>query len=231
MIPPEENAFSVFYVDDSGAEETGIVSASWLECSARDWHSVRDHWLDMRRKLSRTYGVAASTVLHSTLFVGGRKNPSNDPRFNATKEMRHEAMEFVLGSLGGCSELRIGTIYRRTDKRKAEFFTEKVDLFGRLFAHLDTRLGEAGENGMIYVDGRERGAERYRRAFRSRQRRNIIEEPNFQQAKGRQLLQAADVVAWTTYQSILRYPGKERFAGWYDTYLRHLDVHGGPTVV
>jgi Protein of unknown function (DUF3800) len=229
MLP--QRTLRLFYIDDSGANDTGIASASWLECSANDWHAVRSHWLDMRRKLNRTYGVPASTVLHSTDFVGGRKEPSSDPRFNASKEMRHEAMEFVLGSLGECGDVRIGTLYRRTDSRKSDFFAEKLDLFGRLFAHLDTRLGDAGEIGIIYVDGREKEAEGYSRAFRSRRRRNIIEEPNFQQAKGRQLLQAADVIAWTAYQSILRYPGKERVAGWYDTYLRALDVHGGPLAV
>jgi hypothetical protein len=229
MSPLEGNPGRIFYVDDSGAEETGIVSASWIECSAHDWQSVRGKWLDMRRRLYTTCAVPASTELHSTHFVGGRENPSNDPEFNKSKKRRHEAMELILDALSGCAALQVGTIYRRTDKRGSDFNKERIDLFGQLIGHLDTRLNEAGEIGMIYVDGRETPP--HRKEFRSRHRNNIIEEPNFCLAERVQLLQAADVVAWTSYQSILRHPNKEVIANWYDTYLRGRDVHNGPMLM
>jgi hypothetical protein len=38
----------------------------------------------------------------------------------------------------------------------------------------------------------------------------------------------ADLVAWSTYQALLRNPQNRYAWDWYDTYLRPHDVNGGP---
>lgn len=58
--------------------------------------------------------------------------------------------------------------------------------------------------------------------------RSIIEDPLFQGSHLSQPVQVADLTAWTTYQHLLRHPGKRQFWGWYEQYLRALDVNRGP---
>ena len=104
-----------------------------------------------------------------------------------------------------------------------------MQVYEALVAHLDERVGAAGEVGMILMDG-DGTATGYYNAHRALKlaHRNIIEDPLFVPAHRSAWVQMADLVAWTAYQGLLRHPGKRFAWNWYDEHLRASDVNGGP---
>jgi hypothetical protein len=220
----------LFYADDSGAEDTGYVVYSWIECSMGDsWRVGLRGWLDFRKKLYVLHGIPPAYELHATKFIRGVGNPSTRPAWNRRKQNRSVVMSAALSAIGGCPVLRVGTVYRRTRERGSAYQAQREQVYDALVAHLDTRLGAAGEFGMIVMDG-DGSVTRYCNAHRALKldHRNIIEDPLFLPAHRSAWVQMADLVAWTAYQSLLRHPGK-RFAWlWYDQHMLARDVNGGP---
>lgn len=226
---PSPSTVRMFYVDDSGAHDTGYVVYGWVELPIEAWRTGLRAWLDMRRQLYADYRIPPATELHATKFVGGRQSPSTDPAVNASKRDRRHAMQTALASIGATPELGIGVAYRITTATGRDYARERDDLYRALVDRLDTRLGDAGELGMIFMDG-DGSASGYYAAHRGMKlaHRNVIEDPLFQHSHRSQLVQMADLIAWTSYQALLRHPGKRFAWDWYDTYLRASDVNGGP---
>jgi hypothetical protein len=195
-----------YYIDDSGAEKSGIVTYSWIEFDAGRSKSLMRTWLTLRERLNAEYGVSVYADLHAS-------------------SARVPAMELILHTLGNYPFIRIGTVYRRTDKKGADFYQEKIALFGKLLSSIDAAVDNEA-TAALFVDGK--GSHRLRAQYKTL-RPQAIRTLEFKPAKETQLLQATDIVAWTTYQSIAKNPGKEVAATWYETYLRPRDVRGGPT--
>ena len=77
----------LFYADDSGAEDTGIVVFSWIECGIGDWRVGLRGWLDLRKDLYARHGwpeccgevmcylAAADPAPDAPLPPGGRRAP------------------------------------------------------------------------------------------------------------------------------------------------------------
>ena len=222
----------LFYADDSGAEDTGIVVFSWIECGIGDWRVGLRGWLDLRKDLYARHGIPPAYELHATKFVRGVGNPSTNAGWNRRKQNRSQVMREALTSIGGSSELGIGTAYRRTAARGVAYQAQREQVYDALVAHLDARLSAAGEYGMIFMDG-DGTATGYYDAHRALKlaHRNIIEDPLFVPADRSAWVQMADMVAWTAYQSLLRHPGKRFAWRWYDWYLLARDVNGGPVAL
>lgn len=218
-----------FYVDDSGAHDTGFIVYSWLEVTPRCWAPGLRHWLNLRKELYADYQVGADEELHANVLYGGRGMPSTSTQVNASKKARHKLLERALEEIGKNEDVRLGTVYRQTTAKGKAYAVERANLYEALLAHLDKRLAAAGEYGTIHMDG-DGSDPTYIRAHRSLKldTRRILEDPYFQSSHVSQWVQMSDLVAWTTYQSILKYPGKEIPAGWYDKHLRVRDVNGGP---
>lgn len=221
-----------FYIDDSGAEDTGFVVYSWIECTVPDWRTGLRAWLDLRKELYARYQIPPSAELHSTKFIAGRGNPSINPGVNMSKQARHAAAERALAAIGGCPELVVGTVYRTTIARRKAYAAERDAVYAELVGHLDRRLGTAGEYGVLVMDGNGT-APGYYSAHRGLKlgSRNIIEDPMFVPAHRSQWVQMADFAAWSAYQGLLRHSGKEFAWDWYDRHLGPCDVNGGPLVV
>lgn len=222
----------LFYVDDSGAEDTGFVVYSWIECGVGDWRHGLRSWLDLRKDLYARHGIPPAYELHATKFIRGVGNPSTSAGWNRRKQNRSQVMRDALSTISSTSELGIGTAYRRTTARGAAYHAQRGQVYDVLVTHLDTRLGTAGEYGMIFMDG-DGTAAGYYNAHRALKlaHRNIIEDPLFVPAHRSAWVQMADLVAWTAYQSLLRHPGKRFAWPWYDRYLLANDVNGGPMVL
>lgn len=223
----------LFYVDDSGAEETGWAVFAWIECTFPNWANGLQAWLDLRTSLYAEHRIPPSAELHATQFVNGRGNPSQNPGVNMSKRVRQAVAEQALATICACPELHVGAVYRQTSARKKEYAAERDAAYIGLVDHLDTRLGGAGEHGMIIMDGNGTAANAYYAAHRGLKlsARNLVEDPLFVPAHRSAWVQMADFVAWTTYQSLQRHPGKQFTWDWYDRYLRTCDVNGGPVRV
>ncbi|MFI0446922.1 DUF3800 domain-containing protein [Actinomadura sp. 6N118] len=222
-------AVRLYYVDDSGAHDTGYVVYAWIELGIQHWRGVLRHWLDMRKQMYANYKIPPAAELHATKLVGGRGEPSTDPRVNASKWERRRVVQVALQTIGSTPGLRVGTIYRVTTATGRGYARERDEVYRRLVDHLDTRLGAAGELGMIFMDG-DGTAGGYYNAHRGMKLayRSIVEDPLFQCSGRSQLVQMADLVAWTSYQALLRHPGKRYAWDWYDAHLRASDINGGP---
>ena len=219
----------MFYVDDSGAHATGYVVYSWVELAVHHWKSGLRCWLDLRKRMYADYRIPPAVELHATKLAGGRGEPSTDPAVNASKRDRRRVVQHALETIGSMSGVRVGTVYRVTRATGRAYARERDELYARLVDHLDTRLGSADELGMIFMDG-DGSAHGYYGAHRGMKLayRSIIEDPLFQHSHRSQLVQMADLVAWTSYQALLRHPGKSYAWKWYDAYLRGADINGGP---
>ncbi|MEO3861612.1 DUF3800 domain-containing protein [Acrocarpospora sp. B8E8] len=219
----------LFYIDDSGAESTGFIVYSWIECAIEDWRLILRGWLDLRKELYAQYGIPPAYELHATKFIRGIGNPSTNLGWNRRKQNRSIVMREALAAIGSTPALKTGTAYRRTSMRGGAYQVERDQVYEVLVANLDARVGAAGEFGMIFMDG-DGTATGYYNAHRALKlaHRNIIEDPLFVPAHRSAWVQMADLVAWTAYQSLLCHPGKRFAWQWYDEYLLTCDVNSGP---
>lgn len=226
---PPAAGFRLFYVDDSGAPDTGYIVYSWIEVTPACWAPGLRYWLDLRKALYADFQVGADEELHATALYGGRGMPSTSSLVNASKKQRHELLERAIETIGANADIQLGTVYRHTAARGKSYTAERAALYDELISHLDQRLLVAGEYASIFMDGN--GSDpTYFRAHRNLTLagRRVLEDPLFQRSHVSQWVQMADLVAWTTYQSILRHPGKALPASWYEKHLRRRDVNGGP---
>jgi hypothetical protein len=233
MTTPAAGGVRLYYVDDSGAEDTGYAVFAWIECTFPNWGDGLQAWLDLRKKLYARYQIPPAVELHATKFISGRGNPSQNPGVNISKRARQDVAEQALATICGCPEFQVGVVYRQTAARQKGYAVERDATYVGLVNHLDTRLSAAGEHGMILMDGNGTGAHRYYSAHRRLKLdgRNLIEDPLFIPAHRSAWVQMADFVAWTAYQGLQRHPGKQFSWDWYDRYLRGCDVNGGPLAV
>ena len=222
----------LFYVDDSGVEATGWIVYSWVECAIPDWASAHQGHLDLRRKIYTQFAIPTSYELHSAPFIAGAGTPSTDLEWNRHKRHRSQVLTMALTYLADATELRVGTVYRHTEKRRREYAAEKADVYAELVGHLDTRLGAADEHGMLFMDGdgTDVSYARVHRRLRNDTRR-IVEDPVFQASHQTYWIQLADIVAWSAYQHLQRDPRRGFAWDWYTTHLAPSDTNGGPIPV
>jgi hypothetical protein len=142
-VPPASGV-RFFYVDDSGAQETGYIVYSWIECTAPGWADGLHAWLGLRRELYAEYQIPPAAELHSTKFIAGRGHPSTNPGVNMSKQAREDVAQRALAAIGACPELRVGTVYRKTSARRRAYAAERDVVYTELVNHLDTRLSTAG---------------------------------------------------------------------------------------
>ncbi|HEU5474802.1 MAG TPA: DUF3800 domain-containing protein [Actinophytocola sp.] len=227
--PDPASPVRLFYVDDSGAEETGYIVYSWIECTVTSWANGLLSWFRFRRELYASYRIRPSVELHSTRFIANRGRPSTNLGVNMSWQARHDVAVRALAAIGQCPDLKVGTVYRRTSARRRGYATERDTVYIELVRWLDERLGGAREYGVVVMDG-DGTAAGYCDAHRSLRlpTRRIIEDPMFVPAHRSHWVQMADIAAWSAYQSLLRHPGKRFAWDWYDRYLGPSDVNGGP---
>src|SRR5690606_4272314 len=109
---------------------------------------------------------------------------------------------------------------------------ERKAVYAALVRRWDTNLGARGEVGIVNMDGNGSDPS-YRTAHRALKlnTRNLIEDPLFHDSKRSQLIQMADLVAWTTYAHLHRHAGNKFAANWYKDFLRPSDSNGGPILI
>lgn len=151
-FPPAAPA-RLFYVDDSGVEDTGWAVFAWIECTFANWCGGLRAWLDLRKSLYAEYQIPPSAELHATQFINGRGNPSQNPGVNMSKKARQAVAEQALATICACPDLHVGAVYRQTPARKKAYAVEREATYAGLVDHLDSRLAAVAEHGMVIMDG------------------------------------------------------------------------------
>lgn len=224
--------FRLHYVDDSGSPNTGYVLYSWIQMTPDLWNGCLRHWLDYRKELFAHFQIPVAVELHTTKFIGRRDRPSTNPKVNRSVADMREVLRLGLETIGTCPGLQVGTVWTNTNHTGSAYNIAKGALYANFITKLEDRLAAAGEYGQVFMDG-DGSDPSYRQAHRTLKlgSRRIIEDPLFQGSHLSQLVQMADMAAWTAYQSILKHPAKRFCHTWYDQYLGGSDINGGPLLL
>lgn len=222
----------MLYIDDSGAERDGLIVYGWIECRPERWRHALRTILQMRTGLYRDYLVPPARELHATEFVNGRGRISiRDDGEDKTewKTLGRKVARVCLEMLANCEDISIGAVYRHTTAKGSDFHQEKGQTYQKLLEMLDAQHREEGSYVLVGMDGN--GTDPiYRDAHRSLalDTRHVIEDPMFHESKQSQLMQMADLVAYTAFCHLNRHEGNEFAWDWYENYLVFRDCQRGP---
>lgn len=224
----------LLYVDDSGRPQSGIVVFGWIEVSPDRWSDVLGSWIDLRRMLWREYGIPVARELHTTEVVNGRGRVSahmplrhvhNGVEF--WKDFGREVAELCLDAIRCCAGARVGAVWRRIDPM--DLSSAKAATYSALIRRWEAELASANSLGVVLMDG-DGSDTSYRAAHRSLKLsdRRVVEDPLHLDSRSSQLIQMADLVAWTAYAHIDRHVSNEFAWNWYANYLAERDPQRGP---
>ena len=122
-----------------------------------------------------------------------------------------------------CSEgLTVGSVYRKGDP--AHLAATKRELYRDLIMRFENELASTDSLGVVVMDG-DGSDSSYRTTHRQLKldERRIIEDAIHLDSKSSQLVQMADLVAWSAYAAVDRHPRNEFAWGWYEQYLAERD--------
>ncbi len=220
----------LIYVDDSGVENTGWIVFGWLDCTHEAWRTCLRELLEMRKELYRAHGVPVSQELHTTKYVSGRTRIApNAPLNTKWKDLGRAVAVRCLETLRDCSHISTGAAYRYTDARGKAYAQEKAATYAALVQRWDVNLAGRSEVGLVNMDG-DGSDPTYFAAHRALtlNTRHLIEDPMFHDSRRSQLIQMADLVAWSTYAHLNKHAGNQFAHNWYEDYLLSSDANGGP---
>lgn len=225
----------MLYVDDSGSEPSGLIVYGWIECDPTRWRYALRALLELRKALYRDHQVPPTEELHATKFVNGRTRIStagSDSDNTEWKTLGRAVAVQCLEAIAACADLRVGAVYRQTTLRGRGYYEER----GRVYLDLINRWNNEHRDDDTYafvsMDGNGTDPH-YLNAHRalSLDTRHIIEDPMFHDSKRSQLVQMADLVAYTTFVSLNPHQGNEFARDWRKTYLDGNDVNSGPLMI
>lgn len=222
----------MLYVDDSGSVESGLIVYGWIECSPEGWCHALRAILELRKALYRDHGVPASQELHATKFVNGRSRITSraDPRDRTEwKTLGRAVAQQCLRSIASSADIFVGAVYRRTAATGSDYHRERAAVYLRLVQELDAQHRSDGTLALISMDG-DGSDPSYHDAHRSLSldTRHIIEDPVFHDSRRSQLVQMADLVAYTAFCHLNRHAGNVYAWNWYADHLAASDTRRGP---
>lgn len=224
----------ILYVDDSGRPQAGLAIYGWVEFHPNRWSAVLETWLDTRKRLWREFSVPVTTELHTTEYVNGRgrispKIPERHIHDGVEhwKDFGREVAEECLETMRCTEGLRVGAVWRRGNPRKIH--QTKTDTYAALVHRLEKELVLSDSLGLVFMDG-DGSDPSYRSTHRKLdlKKRRVIEDAVHIDSRSSQLVQMADLVAWSANASIDKHAGNQFAQGWYNQYLAARDPHRAP---
>ena len=232
-----EHLERMMYVDDSGHPATGLVVYGWIEFAPDHWAGVLRNWLDTRKRLWREFGVPIVQELHTTEYVNGRGRisrgvPERHVHAGAEywKDFGREVAVECLQTLRSTEGLRVGAVWRRGPPQ--DIARTRQDTYAALVTQVERELAAEQILGIIVMDGNGSDPS-YRSTHRNLKlaERRVIEDAIHLDSRASQLVQMADLVAWSAYAHLDRH-ARNRFAWrWYSEYLSERDPSRAPREV
>lgn len=224
----------LIYVDDSGHPQSGLVVYGWIEFSPDRWATVLQAWLTTRKKLWRDFAIPVVQELHTTEYVNGRGRISTripDQHVLAGvphwKDFGREVAAECLETLRSTEGLTVGAVWRRGDPDDQH--QTKREAYAALVNRFENELVRADSLALVFMDGD--GTDTSYRSTHRRLRlsdRRVIEDAIHTNSKDSQLVQMADLVAWSANAHIDRHEHNKFAWEWYTTYLAERDPRRAP---
>lgn len=224
----------LMYVDDSGHPQTGLVVYGWVEFEPNRWADVLGSWLAMRKRLWRDYGIPVVEELHSTEYVNGRGRISRrvPDRYMHDgvahwKDFGRDVAVECLNTLRSSGGLRIGSVWRRGSP--ADLARTRRAAYSALVRRFEEELAASGSSALIFMDG-DGNDSSYRAAHRTLELtgRRVLEDPIHLDSRDSQLIQMADLVAWTANAHVDRHRRSAFAHDWYVRFLAERDPEREP---
>ncbi|MFE4261127.1 hypothetical protein [Streptomyces sp. NPDC056883] len=204
-----------YEVDDGGDGSTSIHFAA-LGIDRHHRPAAERLWREFREELAvdRRLLIPTSVALHAVELAGPRgrfhRSRSSSPEFH-----RRHTQEVVLRGLRVIATfpgVRVHAVHRET----TDYARDRPALFAALAHDLNAELAGDGTYGRLIVDGDGREA-----ALRGAHRtlppegRYLVGDPVFEPAPTRDLLQAADFLAYAAYQAVARKEPRRFMWDWF----------------
>lgn len=222
------------YVDDSGHPRSGLVVYGWIEFAPDRWSSVLSRWLENRKSLWRELRVPVTQELHTTEYVNGRGRIST----KIPDHYVHDGVEYwkdfgrdvavrCLETMRYTEGLALGAVYRRG--AAANIAQTRQHAYASLVEYFENELAATDSLAMVFMDG-DGSDSSYRNTHRSLElnQRRVIEDALHIDSRNSQLIQMADLVAWSANAAIDRHPRNEFAWTWYEDHLSERDPLRAP---
>ena len=224
----------MIYIDDSGHPQSGTVVYGWIEFSPDRWADILKTWLDTRKRLWRDFGIPVTEELHTTQYANGRgrisKKIPNRYVHNGVeywKDFGRDVAEECLDTIRCTEGLTVGAVWRKGHPENLSLTRHEayVDLISK-FEH---ELTDSESLALVFVDG-DGSDPSYRAAHRELKLadRRVIEDAIHLDSGTSQLVQMADLVAWSANARIDQHRYNEFAWNWYVDYLSQRDPARGP---
>jgi hypothetical protein len=225
----------MLYVDDSGSEPSGLIVYGWIECDPTRWRCALRALLELRKDLYRDHQVPPAEELHATKFINGRTRiatSGTESNIEEWKTLGRAVAVQCLEVISRSPDISVGAVYRRTSARGRRYYEERGRVYFDLINHWNEQHRENDDHAFVSMDG-DGTDPNYVNAHRALplDTRHIIEDPMFHDSKRSQLVQMADLVAYTTFVSLNRHRGNAFAWNWREKYLDANDVNGGARAI
>ena len=224
----------LLYVDDSGHSASGLAVYGWVEFAPDRWAGVLKQWLDTRKMLWREFRIPVVKELHTTDYVNGRgristKVPDRHVHNGVEywKDFGREVAVECLDTLRCAEGLSVGSVFRRAEPH--DIAATKQQLYADLINQLERELVRTDSLALVFMDG-DGSDTSYRSTHRGLplSARRVVEDAVHLDSKMSQLVQMADLVAWSAYAAVERVPEMEFAWHWYENNLAERDPHRAP---
>jgi hypothetical protein len=190
--------------------------------------------LDRTIALWREFSVPITKELHATAYVNGRGRISKNipvrhihDGHEYWKDFGREVARDCLETIRCTEGLVVGAVFRKGSP--SEVAQTKWELYTELVAHFESELKLSDSLGLVFMDGDGTDSS-YRTTHRglALAQRQVIEDAIHIDSSNSQLLQMADLVAWSANVTIDQHPKNEFAAQWYRDYLSERDPRREP---
>ncbi len=214
-----------YFVDDGGDGRLSIHFASLGIDRVRRGAAER-RWRDFRAELEADARllIPAVSPLHAVDLAGVRGEYAHTSRSTSRANHRRHTQEVILRGLRVIAEMpgaRVRSVYRET----SDYARDRPALYAAFVRDLNAELAAEGAHGRLVVDGNgtETALRDAHRALPA-EGRYVVGDPVFESAKSRDMLQAADFIAYAAYQAIAKKNSRAFMWHWFaDTFP---DVEG-----
>ncbi|MCF3181212.1 hypothetical protein IPZ70_14895 [Streptomyces polychromogenes] len=193
------------FVDDGGDGKSSIhfaglgIDRVYGPVAERLWGEFREELAADAR-----YLIPASSPLHAVDLAGARGAYAHRSRSTRRADHRRHMREAIrrgLHVIAAIPAVRVHCVYRET----VDYGRDRPALYTAFVRDLNAELAEDGMYGRLIVDGdgTESALRDAHRALPAKGR-HLVGDPVFEPARTRDLLQAADLLAYAAYQAVAK---------------------------